>query len=308
MPVRRQLTFPIEDSNFSGQGPLGREPDRNLHLGGRSFYFFDFDDNIATLQSPTYLYHLETGEEISVTSRQFAEILPRLGKDGPWRDYKLNWDDVKGSFRSFRDHEPEVLQSMGRRDQVFVEDLAHALGLGEERWQGPSWKCFVHATLNQRPVSIITARGHNPETIKKGIELWVESEHLPHAPHYHTVFPVHHHQTRLDLGDAEMKLSTAELKKAAIRCSVLEAFAKYSQNDHHQFGMSDDDPTNLKMIFEEMHDLKKEFPRNRFFVFETRNQSFIKHEILLESERSQIWTGLEQLSFAFDLEDPNSNE
>lgn len=297
--MRQQSKLPILDLKSAGH-----EPDRNFHLGGRSFYFFDFDDNIATLQSPTYLYHLETGEEIAVSSHQMADVLPRLGKEGPWRDYKLNWDDVNGSFRAFRDHEPHVLQAMGRKQQVFFEDLVHALGLGEDRWQGPSWKCFLHATRHQRPVSIITARGHDPQTIMQGIELWVTSSHLPHAPCYHTVFPVHHPQTRQALGDIEMSLSTAQLKKAAIRHSVLAAFEKYTKNDHHQFGMSDDDPTNLKMIFEEMHALKKEFPRNRFFVFETRNQSFIKHEILLDTERTQIWTGLEQASGVFNLEDP----
>jgi hypothetical protein len=38
-----------------------REPDRNLHRGGRSFYFFDFDDNIAFLTTPLILFHKDNG-------------------------------------------------------------------------------------------------------------------------------------------------------------------------------------------------------------------------------------------------------
>ena len=50
-----------------------REPDRNFAHGGRSFYFFDFDDNVAFLTTPMFLFHRETKAEIQISSRQFAE-------------------------------------------------------------------------------------------------------------------------------------------------------------------------------------------------------------------------------------------
>ena len=40
------------------------EADRNRHLGGRSFYFFDFDDNVAFLSTPIILFHSQTKEEL----------------------------------------------------------------------------------------------------------------------------------------------------------------------------------------------------------------------------------------------------
>ena len=61
---------------------------------------------------------------------------------------------------------------------------------------------------------------------------------------------------------------------------MLRAFEQYGYSDHHRFGMSDDDPKNLNLIIDEMTLLKKEFPKICFFVIETFNNRFVKHEIL----------------------------
>ena len=53
--MSKQLELPI---------PRVAEPDRNFKDGGRSFYFFDFDDNVAFLTTPLFLFEKSTGREL----------------------------------------------------------------------------------------------------------------------------------------------------------------------------------------------------------------------------------------------------
>jgi hypothetical protein len=130
-------------------------------------------------------------------------------------------------------------------------------------------------------MSVITARGHDPQTIKDGIKIIVEMGHLPIEPNYLSVYPVSHKATRLHLGDSELSLGTAELKQKAIRASVEMAIQVYGMSPHHRFGMSDDDPRNIELIIEEMTRLKNQYPEMSFFMIETQNGAFVKHEITL---------------------------
>jgi len=268
-----------------GQLDLGitRQPeaDRNFHLGGRSFYFFDFDDNIAFLTTPLILFHKESGAELKISSGDFAQQHSLIGKSGSYAHYEIRWDDQTGTFRCFRDHHTDELEKLGLKQQIFVEDVAAALGLPDLHWKGPSWECFYHATFNQRPVSVITARGHKTDTIKDGIRLFVNSGYLPMEPNYLSIFPVSNKSIRHELGDVELNFGTAELKQRAIRASVEQAIRTYGYSPHHRFGMSDDDPRNIQLIVEEMMRLKKDYPEMSFFMIETHNGGFIKHEITL---------------------------
>lgn len=260
------------------------EKDRNFHLGGRSFYFFDFDDNIAFLSTPLILFHKETGEELSVGSGEYAKIHPLIGRSGLYLDYEVRLDDESGTYRNFRDQDFNELQRLEGQRQIFVEDLATALGFPDVQWKGPSWQCFYHATFNRRPISVITARGHHPETLKAGIRLFVDKQFLPHEPNYLSLFPVNHKPTRQILGDMDFSLSAAELKQKAIRASVEKAIEIYGHSPHHRFGMSDDDPKNIQLILEEMQRLKRDYPEMSFFMIETHDGNFVKHEVRLNKE------------------------
>lgn len=254
------------------------EADRNFAKGGRSFYFFDFDDNIAVLSTPTVIFHKNTGHEILLSTREFGEQSQHIGKRGPYRDYEIRFDDQTGSFRYFRDRNINWLEKMLGRKQIFIRDLHHALGLPDYRWQGPSWNCFYHAVYNKRPLSLITARGHNPGTIKKGIHLMVKQGYIPQTPNYLAIYPINHPETRAQLGKS-MQVGVAEMKQAAIRASVEDAFRVYGYSEHHRFGMSDDDPRNVELIIEEMSRLKKEYPQISFFVFDTHKGQFVRREV-----------------------------
>ena len=279
-----------ENPSLKGQLELGiqrqKEQDRNHHLGGRSFYFFDFDDNIAFLSTPLILFHKETGHELAISSGDFAQYHHHIGNSGIYADYNVDFDDVRGTFRNFRDHDIVELEKLGNKSQIFVQDVAEVLGFPDVQWKGPSWECFYHATFNQRPVSVITARGHHPETLKDGIRLFVKSKVLPLEPNYLSVFPVSHKPTRQLLGDQNYSESTAELKQRAIRASVERAIELYGYSPHHRFGMSDDDPKNIQLIAEEMTRLKARYPEMSFFMIETQNGNFVKHEIRLSGVSS----------------------
>ncbi len=266
----------MSESPPKGQLELGisrpQERDRNYHLGGRSFYFFDFDDNIAFLTTPLILFHRDSKAEMKISSGDYAKHHQTIGQSGPFKDYVLDFCDVSGTFRNFRDLDISEMERLQGKRQVFVQDIAAALGFADFEWKGPSWECFYHATFNQRPVSVITARGHHPETLKEGIKVFVQNKVLPLEPNYLSIYPVSHKDTRINLGDPHFTDSTAELKQKAIRASVEKAIEVYGYSAHHRFGMSDDDPKNIELIVEEMTRLKSRYPEMSFFMIETHRQ------------------------------------
>jgi hypothetical protein len=271
---------------FTFQRPI--ELDRNFHLGGKSFYFFDFDDNVAYLSTPILVFHKETGAELALSSGQFARHNKKIGIEGPYKDYVLDFNDQTGSFRNFRDFSfCEEISKPGFK-QRFVHDVEEALKKAEWDWKAPSWNCFYHATYNHRPLSLITARGHQANTIKAGIKAMVDEGHLPHNPNYLSIYAVSNPDTRRELGDHSLEASVAELKRWAIRRSVEQAISQYDYSPHHRFGMSDDDPHNVELITEEMKYLKGQYPEMSFFVIQTFKDSYIKREVLEHRTRDII--------------------
>ena len=282
----------MSDSKRKGQLELGetrlKEPDRNYHRGGRSFYFFDFDDNIAFLTTPLVLFHKETGDELFLSSGEWALHHASVGKNGPYEHYEIRFDDLTGSFRCFRDLDLTEVEKLAGKKQLFIQDVLEALKLPDTQWKGPSWDCFYHATFNQRPISIITARGHNASTIQEGVREFIKAGYLPAEPHYLSVYAVSNKEVRKHLGDSEFTASTAELKQRAIRASVEKAIEIYGYSPHHRFGMSDDDPKNIQLVVEEMTRLKSSYPEMSFFMIETHRGDFIKHEISQHGLKSQL--------------------
>lgn len=272
-----------------------REPDRNYHKGGRSFYFFDFDDNIAFLSTPTYLFHKETNVEVELSSQEFVVHSASIGQSGPYADYKMDFNDKTGTFRCFRDQDIPLLERVLGRKQTFLSDLATALGYPDFRWQGPSWSCFYHAVFNGRPISVITARGHHPRTLKSGIRQIVRGGHLPCEPNYLSLYPVNHPATKIGLSSGQVK-SVPQLKQAAIRASVERALKVYGYNPHHRFGMSDDDPSNIQLIVEEMARLKANYREMSFFVIDTGGGKFVKREVFADHTEDQDLPEDQQLS------------
>ncbi len=286
--TRKNQITEARTGQLSFEMMIPKEPDRNFHLGGRSFYFFDFDDNVAYLSTPILIFHKDSGAEFSLSSGEFAAEHKNIGKSGRFADYYMDFNDTFGSFRHFRDKELNPIEVKAGKKQGFVEDIMRALKEVDTHWKAPSWEYFFHATYNQRPVSLITARGHHPETIREGISHLVKAGHLPLIPNYHSIYPVSNLEIRKELGDFDLKQNVAELKRHAIRASVEKAIDQYGHSPFHRFGMSDDDSKNVELITEEMRELKRQYPEMSFFVIQTFKDSFSKREVLVNETREII--------------------
>lgn len=263
------------------------ENDRNHHLGGKSFYFFDFDDNVIYLTTPIVVFHKDTGKELFLSSSEWAQYHHDIGIKFPYNDYYIDYEEEKGSFRYFRDQDISILEKVKGSKQTFLTDIENALKEIDYSWKAPSWNCFYHAVYNNRPMSIITARGHNINTIKKGINLLAQKGHIPTTPNFLSIYPVTNTKVRKLLGDIELKQSVAELKRSAIRESVEAAIKKYGYSPFHRFGMSDDDPKNIELITEEMKYLKRKYSEMSFFVIQTFEHSYKKFEILPKKKQKK---------------------
>ncbi|NCN26981.1 hypothetical protein GW915_05340 [bacterium] len=257
-----------------------REPDRNFEKGGRSFYFFDFDDNVVHLPTQIVLFHKTSDLEKHISTQDFAKVHPLLGKPGSeWEHFEAIISKERNSYKNFREQNYDLEEG---KEQPLIQDLKKALEDPLLEWRGPSWGFFVYAVNNNRPISIITARGHHPNTIRRAINHLVQNRDLGAHPNYLSVYPLSFPEIQKELGDVKLELSTAELKKLAIKKAVQDAFECYGPNPSHRFGMSDDDPKNVELILEAMVELKETYPENAFFVINTHGRKLVKEEVMLK--------------------------
>lgn len=115
------------------------------------YYAFDWDDNIVTM--PTQIVLLsDDEEEVGMSTEDFADYRSEIGK----KPFTYKGKNIIGyapnPYRNF------TIQG----DKQFVVDSMLAK-------PGPSWNDFVEAINGGSIFSIITARGHNPETLKQGV-------------------------------------------------------------------------------------------------------------------------------------------
>ena len=115
------------------------------------YYAFDWDDNIVHMPTKI-LVKDESGNEVGMSTDDFAEFRHQIGKE-PF-NYKGNtivgYSD--SPFRNFRTD----------GDKDFLVDAMRAK-------KGPAFDDFREAINNGSIFAIITARGHNPNTIKEAI-------------------------------------------------------------------------------------------------------------------------------------------
>jgi len=231
-----------------------------------SFYFFDIDENILHLPTKVHLLNTVTGEEKTMSQREFEGIRAYLGVAGDWEDWAAPPDRA---FREFADGKDR------NGEEYLLRDIRRALQAGEG-WKGPSWDIFRYAVLRKRPIAFVTARQHSSETIKAGIALLKEAGELPEDPLYVAVFGVSNPEVRTELG---AHLTTAGLKRKAIRMCVERGLDAYGRDLPHSFGMSDDDPKNVDLITSAMLECKMEYPEKRFFVISTNRRQHVKLEV-----------------------------
>tara|TARA_R100001443_G_scaffold117398_1_gene142049 strand:+ start:3540 stop:4394 length:855 start_codon:yes stop_codon:yes gene_type:complete len=242
-------------------------------------YSFDWDDNI--LKMPTTIKMLRKTDDgwvgVNVGTEEFA-----LVRDSD--DYKLD----EGAFDNFID------------EDAFLMDLEKALGMGSF---APSFDKFKEALIYANPISIITARGHDPIVLRKGMDLVIahtfnEEELGRMIDNIQQTYP------ELDGQNPEIILKTyldsheyhpvtsktftdkfgleggsaanpEENKKIALRDYVTNIVSKASQmvsmgNEKLSVGFSDDDLGNINAIIPFIKEvLQVEFPDVDFIVYDT---------------------------------------
>ncbi len=121
------------------------------------YYSFDWDDNI--LHMPTEIMVLNVdGQEVGMSTQDFAEYRPLIGKE----EFDYNGETIVGfandAFRNFRDQNDPG---------IFLKDTKKALA---NNMKAKAWNDFIECLTTGTLFAIITARGHEPATIREGIE------------------------------------------------------------------------------------------------------------------------------------------
>ena len=123
------------------------------------YYAFDWDDNIVTMPTQIIL-STEGGDEVGMSTEDFAEYREKIGKQ-PF--------DYKG--KQIVGYAENPYRNFGvTGDKAFIVDAMLAK-------PGPSWNDFVEAINGGSIFSIITARGHNPKTLREAVYNMIVTNH-----------------------------------------------------------------------------------------------------------------------------------
>jgi hypothetical protein len=127
--------------------------ERDLRL-----YSFDWDDNILNMPTEIYLKD-NMGNVVGMSTHEFAEYRHLIGKE-PFK-YKgkmvVGYDE--DPYRDFKD------------PNAFIRDAKIAI---ENEDFAPSIGKFIEALVYANPLSINTARGHDPKVLKKGLRFFID--------------------------------------------------------------------------------------------------------------------------------------
>ena len=242
-------------------------------------YSFDWDDNIINMHTTIKMLRDNGGEweKFDVGTDEFATI-----RDD--KNYKLD-DEAFSNFIN---------------DDSFIEDLGKALSDGS---YAPSFDKFKEALIYGNPISIITARGHKPETLRKGMDLVISytftedelssmidniQQQIPeldgNTPELtlksyldsHEYHPVTSREFTDKFGlEGGSASNPEENKKIALRDYVTKIVAKTSEMVNTKYnklsvGFSDDDLGNINAIIPFIKEvLQVEFPDVEFVVYDT---------------------------------------
>lgn len=122
------------------------------------YYAFDWDDNIVHMPTKIVLKD-DKGKEVGMSTEDFAEYRHEVGKkDFDYKGHKIV-GYAENPFRNFRTE----------GDKDFLIDAMNAK-------VGPAFDDFKEAINNGSIFSIITARGHNPETLKQAVYNYIAND------------------------------------------------------------------------------------------------------------------------------------
>ncbi len=296
----------------------------NLRVADRDFkyFIFDWDDNILHMPTKIYLEKKDAAGnwvDHSVSTSLFAVI--RSDTEN-YRPPKGDWDLA---FRDFQDYADKVGESS------FLKDTRNALErvLNGKELPAPSFTRLKETLVEGRLFAIVTARGHEPDSIKQAVKLFInlvlspeeretmmanlrgyraafddmkkfgsdedELEYYLSLNRYHAVtnpgFQKWLHSVAGDEGGQEHS------KQFAIR-DFVEHIVRLMSRDgkglgHRSIsvGFSDDDIANVEAVERYIQEeLSRHFPSVKFVVYDTSDKS-------LSTGRKVVVSG--QLDFDF---------
>ena len=122
------------------------------------YYAFDWDDNIMYMPTKIILKE-KNGKEVGMGTHDFAKYRTLIGKE----EFEYNGNTIVG----FSDDPFRYFGEKGDEEFLIGSLMAK---------KGPAWSDFVEAINGGSIFSIITARGHHPNTLKKGVKQLIDGE------------------------------------------------------------------------------------------------------------------------------------
>lgn len=294
----------------------------NLRVAERDFkyYIFDWDDNV--LHMPTRI-HLERRQADgswaphSVSTAAFAVVRNDAA------NYRAPRGDWENAFVEFQDYADEGESRFLRDTRAALEKV-----LSGETRPGPSFHTLRETLREGRLFAIVTARGHEPESLKKAVRLFVDlvltrgekEEMLSNLRGYRACFDGreafgsddeeigyylslnrYHAVTNPDfkrrLRASGESVTTEGAKQFAIRDFVEHVIRILSRTGSDSIkrpisvGFSDDDIGNVAAVETYIQEeLSRRFPSIKFCVYDTSDPS-------LQDGRKVVVSG--QLDFGF---------
>lgn len=123
------------------------------------YYAFDWDDNIMYMPTKIVLLDDE-GLEVGMSTEDFAHYRTDIGKQPFEYEGRMIVNFAENPFRYFRTE----------GDKAFLVDSLVAS-------EGPAWDDFVECINGGSIFAIVTARGHNPNTLKNAVYNLIITNH-----------------------------------------------------------------------------------------------------------------------------------
>lgn len=122
------------------------------------YYAFDWDDNLVHMPTKIILLN-DNGNEVEMSTEDFATFRDKIGIEDFDYEGQTVVDYADNPFRFF---------GVNGDEQFLIDSLNAELG--------PAWKDFKESINNGSIFAIITARGHNPNTIKEAVYNFIDQE------------------------------------------------------------------------------------------------------------------------------------
>ena len=272
----------------------------NESVRGRDlkYYIFDWDDNILSMPTHIYMERLNArGEWVPHVCSTAAYSVIRKDTE----HYRFPQNRRELAFVDFQDERTPY------GGGTFMADLEHALDdiLTGRRVAPPSFNTFRKTLVEGRLFAIVTARGHEAETLRRGVERFIERVLSPverevmlinlrgysycfdHVQTFPSQREVIHKYLGLNRYHAiTSKSFSARLGGGTVVPELRKRFAIQDFMDHIErilertgmdalrlpisIGFSDDDSRNVEAVREYIEEvLVRRFPGVKFCVYDT---------------------------------------